>query len=157
MSLFNDSVCPRCGSALPLKALWLFAQVEDPHVFTTFQFLGRSGMFRGRIGLECPSCGAKLLLVQTRIRVFLILLWGGTLGASVVLGSWLRSHGISHNQLLVGLIALCGVFTTLTLQRRLMPHFADVRLLIDAAGISFPLHSAYDLGTTRSQKSEGDI
>jgi hypothetical protein len=157
MPLFNDSVCPQCGGALPLKALWLFAQAEDPHIFTAFKFLGRSGLFRGRVGLECPKCGAKLLLVQTRIRVLLILLWGCTLGAFALLGTWLRSRGLAPNQLLVGFVVLCGLFAALTLQRRLIPHMADVRLITDAEGVSFPLRAAYDSAATHGQKSARGI
>ena len=157
MSLIDQCACPRCGGALPLRALWLFARTEDLHVLTGLKFLASSGMFKGRIGVECPDCGAKLLLVQNRIRLLLVLLWGSLFGAFALLGSESRSHGVTLAQPLILLIVLGGICIAVLLQRRLMPHFADVRLITDTAGISFPLRAAYEPETKAKHIDASDI
>jgi hypothetical protein len=157
MSLFNESACPQCGNALPLKALWEFARTEDVHVLPGLKLLGRSGLFMGRIGVECPHCSAKLLLIQTRLRLLLLVLWGSLLAAFGLFGSVARAHGLVLSQVFVAAASLAGIYLTLLLQRRLMPYFADVRLITDSSGVSFPLNSAYESTPVRGPVDGSDI
>ena len=58
MSLLQEPQCLRCGSTLPLKVLWDFARLNDKHILPGLNLLTRSGLLKGKIGIECPNCGA---------------------------------------------------------------------------------------------------
>jgi hypothetical protein len=87
MPLFQEAQCLRCGSALPLTAMWDFARANDKHVFPGLRLLTRAGLLRGNIGVQCPNCGVALKVVQTRIRIAFALIWIALLGTAAYLGT----------------------------------------------------------------------
>jgi hypothetical protein len=137
MPLLHDSRCPRCDSGLPLKVLWEFSRSSSYGLVT------KSGVLRGRIGIACPNCGAKLRVVQTRIRVFLFLLWAVAFGGAWFVGEWMRHAHVVLNQMsqILGLIVLG--YAILLLQKYCIPHFAQVRLAGADEQLGFPLSGAY--------------
>src|ERR1700679_3684938 len=92
MLLIHDSRCPQCGSGLPLKVLWEFSRTS------TYGLVTGSGVLRGKIGIVCPNCGAKLSVVQTRIRRFVFLLWVAVIGGAWAVGEWMRQAHVVLNQ-----------------------------------------------------------
>jgi hypothetical protein len=134
---FHDSRCPQCDSGLPLKVLWEFSRSSSYGLVT------RSGTLRGRIGIVCPNCGAKLRVVQTRVRVFLFLIWVVAFGGAWSAGEWMRHAQIVLNQKfeVLGLVAFMSAI--FILQKYCIPHLAQVRLAGPSEQLGFPLSGAY--------------
>src|ERR1700727_784838 len=87
MSLIHEAQCPFCGSTLPIRVLWDFARLEESQVLPGLGFLGRSGLLRGKIGVACPNCRAKFRVLQTRIVLVRVLIWGALVAGAVGVGS----------------------------------------------------------------------
>ena len=138
MLLIHDSRCPQCGSGLPLKVLWEFSRSS------TYGLVTRSGVLRGKIGIVCPNCRAKLRVVQTRIRLFVFLLWVAGLGGAWAVGEWMRQAHVVLNQAtqLLGFGVLASAI--FVLQKFCIPHLAQVRLASPGERLGFPLSSAYE-------------
>ena len=137
MPPFHDSRCPQCDSSLPLKVLWEFSRSSP------YGLVARSGVLRGRIGIVCPSCGAKLRVVQTRIRVFLFLIWVVAFGGTWFVGEWMRHAHVGLNQKF-GVLGIVVLMSTIFLvQKYCIPHLAQVRLADPREQLGFPLSGAY--------------
>ena len=136
MPPFQDSHCPQCDSGLPLKVLWEFSRSS------TYGLVARSGVLKGRIGVVCPNCGAKLRVVQTRIRAFLFMVWAAALGGAWSVGAWLRNAHVVLNQKFefVGLAVLMSAI--FLLQKYCIPYLAQVRLADPGERLGFPLSGA---------------
>ena len=137
MPLLHDSRCPQCDSGLPLKVLWEFARSS------AYGLVTRSGVLRGRIGIVCPNCRVKLRVVQTRIWVFLFLLWAFAFGGAWFVGEWMRHAHVVLNRMsqVAGLVVL-GT-TIWLLEKYCIPHLAQVRLAGAGEQLGFPLSGAY--------------
>jgi hypothetical protein len=145
MSLLQEPQCLRCGSALPLKVLWDFARLNDEHALPGFKLLTRSGLLRGKIGIECPSCGAKFRVVQTRIRITFALIWATLLGTAASLEDWTSHHvSVFQRRPLAVLIVIVFAFVIFLLLRIYTPSLALVRPPRDGEQLTFPLRSAYE-------------
>jgi DNA-directed RNA polymerase subunit RPC12/RpoP len=147
MPLLRDTRCPQCDSGLPLKVLWEFSRSSS------YDLVRKSGVLRGRIGIVCPNCGAKLRIVQTRIRVFLFLLWAIAFGGAWFVGEWMRHAHVVLNRMsqVLGLVVL-GTAIVL-LQKYCIPHLAQVRLAGADEQLGFPLSGAYG-NQSDSQESQ---
>ena len=136
MPLFSESRCPRCDSGLPLKVLWEFSRSSSYHLIT------KAGLLRGRIGVVCPNCAAKLRVVQTRIRVFVSLLWAAAVGGAWCIVEWIRHAHVVLNQT----SEILGFFVLFSLgfivQQYCMPRLAQVRLAAADEQLGFPLSGA---------------
>jgi len=145
MSLLQEAQCLRCGSALPLKVLWDFARLSDKHVLPGLNLLTRSGLLRGKIGIECPNCGATFRVVQTRIRLAFALIWAALLGTAASLEDWTRHHvPVFQQRPLAVLIVVVFAFAIFLLLRIYTPRLALVRPPREDEKLTFPLRSAYD-------------
>jgi hypothetical protein len=118
--------CPQCLSALPLRSLSRWTPG------------GYSGLMFGKIGVECPSCGARLRIIQTRVAVtsailFAVLLFGAR---------GLTSLGHQAHLETTETLQLLGVFTAV-IGMLLLPLFApnlwQVRLVSADEAVAFPL------------------
>jgi hypothetical protein len=146
MSLLQEAQCLRCGSPLPLKALWDFARVNDKHVLPGFNLLTKAGLLRGKIGIACPSCGATFKVVQTRIRIAFAVVWVLLLGLAACLEDWTsRPHVPVAQQRPVAFVAVIVLaFVLFLLLRIYAPQLALVRPPGDGEKLIFPLRSAYE-------------
>jgi hypothetical protein len=90
-----------------------------------------------------PNCGAKLRVVQTRIRVFLFLLWTVAFGGAWFVGEWMRHAHVVLNQRsqVLGLVVVG--YAIFLLQKYCIPHLAQVRLAGAGEQLGFPLSGAY--------------
>ena len=68
-----------------MKALWDFARLSDRNNISPYSYLSPSGLLRGKVGIECPSCGTKFLILDRSIIVARILTSAAVL-AGVALG-----------------------------------------------------------------------
>ena len=137
MPLLHDARCPQCDSGLPLKVLWEFSRSSQ------YDLVTKSGVLRGRIGIVCPGCGVKLGVVQTRIRVFVLLLWVVAFGGAWFVGEWMRHSRVVLNQVSQVLGFVAFVSTLFVLQKYCIPHLAQVRLAGAGEQLGFPLSGAY--------------
>ena len=137
MSLLDEPQCLRCGSALPVRGLWEFARVHDKH---GLNLLTGSGLLRGKIGIECPNCGARFRVVQTRIRILFALVWVIFLGTAASLEDWTSHHiPVFQQRPLAVLMVLVSVLVMFLLLRIYTPRLARVRRLRDGEQLTFPL------------------
>jgi DNA-directed RNA polymerase subunit RPC12/RpoP len=130
--------CPQCGGALPIKVLWEFSR------HSRFDLVGRYGTLTGRIGIACPSCGVKLRIVQTRIRIFLV---ASSAAFFAVVAYLLRSMHSQHtavNKLPLLLGLTLASFALYRIQRALIPHLTQVRPALPEEHLGYPLSSAYE-------------
>jgi hypothetical protein len=145
MSLLQEPRCLRCGSRLPVKALWEFCRVNNKHVFAGRSLLTRSGLLRGKIGIACPICGATFRVVQARIRAAFALVWVSLLGTAAYLEDW-STHPhvpiVRQRPLAFLLVLLLASFIFLLLQL-FTPRLALVRSPRDGEQLFFPLQGAY--------------
>jgi hypothetical protein len=148
MPLLHDARYPQCDSGLALKVLWEFSRSSSYGLVT------KSAVPRGKIGIVCPNCGASLRVLQTRIRVFVLLIWVAGFGGAWSLGEWMRHAQVALSQTpeFLGLIVLASAI--LLLQKYCIPHLAQVRLAGAGEELGFPLSGAY--GTSGSQHSQLD-
>src|SRR5580704_6597556 len=144
MSLLHEPQCPFCGSALPMRALWDFARLEESKVIYGLGFLGEWGLLRGKIGVACPSCRTKLKIVQTRIVLARALAWGVLVASAAWFGIWRRHSALVLDKWLVYGLLLLAYLSVLWLQRVSTPYLAQVRLPRDDEKLSYPLRSAYE-------------
>src|SRR5215471_6242807 len=145
MSLLQEPRCLRCGSALPLQALWDFARLNDQHVLPGLRLLTRSGLFKGKIGIECSNCGAMFRVVQTRIRIAYALIWAALLGTAASLEDWSSHHvSVFEQKPLAVLIVLVLAFVIFMLLRIYTPGLALVRPSQESEKLTFPLRSAHE-------------
>jgi len=137
MQLLRDARCPQCDSGLPLRVLWEFSRSS------AYDLVTKSGFLRGRIGIVCPNCRVKLRVGQTRIRVFLVLLWAVAFGGAWFVGEWLRHAHVVLNQMsqVLGLVVLA--YAIFLLQKYCIPLLAQVRLAGADEQLGFPLSGAY--------------
>jgi hypothetical protein len=146
MSLLREAQCLRCGSPLPLKALWDLARVNGKHVLPGFNLLTRAGLLRGKIGIVCPNCGAAFKVVQTRIRIAFAAVWVLLLGLAACLEDWTsRPHVPVARQRPVAFVAvIVFAFVLFLLLRIHTPRLALVRPPDEGEKLIFPLRSAYE-------------
>ena len=144
MALLQKCRCLQCGGALPLRILWNFARVNDSHALPGFNLLTRSGLLRGRIGIACPSCGARFRIVQTRIQIVRLIIWGLMFGTIWCVGEWIRRVHLPLDQKLAIPVLFAGVMGVWFFERSCIPPLAEVRPAADGEGLSFPLRSAYE-------------
>lgn len=139
----HEPRCPRCGSELPLRALWAFARLENRYVIPGFGFINRSGLLSGRIGIACPRCLAKYKVVQTRIRIIRALAWTLLFTLAWWFGVWNRDSCVL-TQTEIRAIALAGVGFLLLSERLFTPYLAWLRPAKDNENLGYPLRSAYE-------------
>jgi len=144
MALLQKCRCLQCGGALPLRILWNFARANDSHALPGFNLLTRSGLLRGRIGIACPNCGARFRIVQTRIQIVRLIIWGLTFGTVWCAGEWSRRIHLPLDQRLAISVLFVGVMGVWFFEKRCIPHLAQVCPAADGEGLSFPLRSAYE-------------
>jgi hypothetical protein len=133
-----------CATALPLRALWRFARLEQSKV-PLFGFLNpQTDLLSKRVGIACPGCLTKLEITQTRIRIVRASSWGLLLICCAFLGAWNRqTHFVSNQWLMIG--AVCAVVAAFFwLQSLLTPYLAQVRHAQEAEVLIYPLKSAYE-------------
>jgi hypothetical protein len=135
--LFAVAKCPQCSSGLPLKVLWEFSRSS------AYGLVTRSGILRGNIGILCPNCGVKLRIVQTRIKVFVFVIWVATALGVALTGAYVRHAHVNVNQQyqvwsVVALLCAIGLF-----QRYAVVRLAQVRLAEPGEQLGFPLSGAY--------------
>jgi hypothetical protein len=141
--------CPQCGGGLPIKVLWDFSR------HSRFDLVGRHGTLTGRIGIACPNCGAKLRIIQTRIRIFLATSSAVFFAMASYLLVTIHAHQSALNEwpLFLGLTLTYVALNVL--QRALIPHLTQVRLALPEEHSGFPLSSAYE-GPTESLLDAAD-
>jgi hypothetical protein len=145
MSLLQETQCLGCSSALPLKALWDFARLNDKRVLPGRNLLTRSGLLRGKPGIECPNCGATFRVVQTRIRIAFALIWAALLGTAASLEDWTSRHvPVFQQRPLAVLVVVVFAFVIFLLLRIYTSNLALVRPPRDGEKLTFPLQSAYE-------------
>jgi hypothetical protein len=145
MSLLQEPRCLRCGSALPLHALWDFARLNDKQVLPGLSLLTRSGLLKGKIGIECPHCGATFRVVQTRIRIAYALIWAALIGTAASLEDWSSHHvSVFQQKPLAVLMVLVLAFVIFMLLRIYTPRLALVRPPEESEKLTFPLRSAHE-------------
>lgn len=154
MHLLSEPTCTRCGSALPLRALWAFARTSDRDT-PAFVWLTESGLFRAQVGVACPNCAAKFLVVQTRIRLVRALCWVLLCVIASVAGWWSRRENVAFGEVLEFAVAFIVVGGTLVVVRAFTPYLAQVRPAADEKVVSFPLYSVYE--RTDDEGRAGDI
>src|SRR5579859_5171906 len=138
MPFLHQSRCPKCDSGLPLKVLWEFSRTS------LYGLVNRSGTLKGKIGIVCPNCGVKLRVVQTRIRVFLVLTWLVAYGVAWSVGEWMRHDHVVLSRIYGIPGVLVFFFAVWLLQKYLIPHLAQVRLAGADEQLGFPLSGAYE-------------
>jgi hypothetical protein len=127
-----------------MRALWDFARLEESRVLTGLGFLNRWGLLKGKIGLACPNCGAKLRVVQTRILTVRVAAWALLMGCAAWFGVWRRERNLAVDQWLE-LTVIVGAVSALTLLQRITtPYLAQVRPAGADERLSYPLKSAYE-------------
>jgi len=141
MPNLHESRCPNCDSGLPLKVLWEFSRSS------LYGLVNKSGTLKGKIGIVCPNCGVKLRVVQTRIRVFLVLIWLAAYGVAWSAGKLLRHEHFALSRTYVIAALLVFFFAIWLLQKYLIPHLAQVRLAGADEQLGFPLSGAYGNGS----------
>ena len=144
MSFIHQPLCPQCGAELPLRALWKFAALEESKVLPGLGLLGKSGLLKGRIGIECPSCRVKLRIVQRRIVVVRAVAWSILAAGAGWLGSS-DSHVhliTTRNVELLCIFVVCAA--VMLLEKVSAPYLAQVRLVQGDEQLSYPLRSAYE-------------
>ena len=146
MSFLREARCLRCGSGLPLKGLWDFARINGKHVLPGLNLLTRAGLLRGKIGIQCPNCGAEYRVIQTRIRIAFALTWIVLLGAAASLEDWSSHHYVPvfERRPLSVLIVFIFAFVIFLLLRVYTPRLALVRPPREGEKLIFPLKSAYE-------------
>jgi ribosomal protein L40E len=126
MLLLNEPHCPRCLSPLPLRSVFR----GTPSGYSAVMF--------GRIGLECPSCGAKLRIIQARVAVaawvlFIVFL----LGAKGLTSLMQLAHLGAGDKL--QLLCVFGAGIGMMLLPLLAPKLWRVRLVNPDEVVTFPL------------------
>ena len=154
MSILSKPTCTQCGSALPLRVLWRFARASDER--SPYHWLNRSGLFQTKVGVECPNCGAKYRVIQTRIHVVRLLFWGLLFAAAAIIGSWSRRQGFEAGAeiqvVLFALVVACGFAL-----ERFTPYFTQVRPVQDGENLGFPLYSVYERSKDEHSGNRKDI
>jgi hypothetical protein len=126
MPFSDQSRCPQCHSSLPLRSL--------------FPWPLRGGIFRlaPNLGIECPHCGAKLRIIQTRVYVMVGILFTALLFGRQGLTSLTHE---AHLDVTERLQLLCGAGALIGLA--LLPYFApnlwQLRLIGKDEAVGFPL------------------
>lgn len=144
MSLLQEPRCLRCGSALPLQALWDFARLNGQRVSPSVSLLTRSGLLRGKIGIDCSNCGATFRVVQTRIRIAYALIWAALIGTAASLEDWSSQHvSVFQQKPLAVLMVFVFAFVIFMLLRIYTARLALVRPPQESEKLSFPLRSAH--------------
>jgi hypothetical protein len=144
MSLLREPQCLRCGAGLPVKVLWEFARISDERALPGLNLLTRAGLLRGKIGLQCPHCGAEYRVVQTRIRIAYALIWTILLGTAASLEDWTGRHvSVFQQRPRSVLIVLVFAFVIFLLLRIYTPLLARVAPHRGGEKLTFPLGSAY--------------
>jgi|SRR6185312_12050997 len=144
MSLLREPQCPRCGSQLPLRALWKFARLENPRVLPGLQLLSRSGLLRGQIGIACPNCRTRFKVVQTRIRIVRFVGWTLLFAAAALFGEWTRRSSVAVDSRIEYFALAAIVCVAMIVQRVSTPYLAQVRDVRVGEQLSYPLRSAYE-------------
>jgi len=128
MPILDEPQCPQCSSTLPLRLLWRVAPT------------GRDGLvLTGKVGIVCPRCGAKLRILQTRIRIWILAVYA-VFGGCIYYIGWMTREAhliLDENVLFVG--ALAGVGVAQFLLWRYTPQLAQLRLLGNDERVQFPL------------------
>jgi hypothetical protein len=141
MSLLREPRCLRCGGGLPLKVLWEFARINDKQVLARRSLLTRAGLLRGKIGIQCPNCGAEYRVIQRRIRSAFALTWTVLVGTAAYLEDWSSPHHVPvfERRPLSVLMVMVFAFVMFMLLRIYTPRLALVRPARDAEKLTFPL------------------
>ena len=141
MSLLREPQCLRCGGGLPLQVLWDFAAIHDKRVPRGRSLLTRAGLLKGKIGIQCPNCGAEYRLMQRRIRIAFALTWAALLGTAACLEDWTGPHHVPvfERRPLSVLMVIVFAFVMFMLLRIYTPRLALVRPAKDGEKLTFPL------------------
>jgi hypothetical protein len=124
-----------------MRALWDFARLEDKRVLPGLNWLTRSGLLRGKVGIECPRCRRKFRVEQTRIYVVRTIV-----GLSILGGGWVlvSETGFSTNRQVGYVVALAIVLSYAWFTWYFTPYLARAELVRPNEQLSFPLKSAYE-------------
>lgn len=144
----REARCLGCGGRLPVKVLWDFARIDARQGRAAPGLLTRAGLLRGKIGIQCPNCGAGYRVVQTRIRIAYALTWTVLLGMAAYLEDWTGHHHMSvfQRRPLSVLIVIVLAFVMFLLLQIYAPRLALVRPARHGEQLSFPLASALEHG-----------
>jgi hypothetical protein len=123
-----------------MRALWDFARLEDRRVLPDLKWLSKSGLLRGKVGIECPCCHAHFRVTQIRIIAVRVVVGLSLLASAWVLGAKMT---VLANQRIEVALALGGVLGFAWIERYLTPYLAQVRHVPGEEKLSYPLKSAY--------------
>ena len=124
MTLLDYPKCPVCFKTVSLKQLWRIARTS------------RGGLLIGRIGIACPSCGAKLRVVQTLSIVCAVAPYALVIAGALYFGDAPRTNRL-RNFSDFDVVVLMGVL--LLLPYWLIPRLARLRVLQSGETVEFPL------------------
>jgi hypothetical protein len=124
-----------------MRALWDFARLEDKRVLPNLNWLNRSGLLRGKVGIECPRCRTKFRVEQTRIYVV-----RAVVGLCILGGAWViaAETGIFSNRQAGYVVAATAVLSYAWFTRYFTPYLARAGLVRPNEQLSYPLKSAYE-------------
>jgi hypothetical protein len=113
--------CPQCFQTVPLEIVWSLAPRN------------RFGFLRYSTGVVCPSCGAKLRIVQRQSVVFLAVLWIIALIAAEAAGRLDIPFGN------LPAFAVLAAFFTLSVSGPLQRRVAELKLRDGIDTVDFPV------------------
>jgi ribosomal protein L40E len=126
MPFLDQPRCPQCRSSLPLNSLFPWAL--------------RGGVFRlaPNLGVECPHCGAKLRIIQTRVYVTLGVLLAVVLFGRNGLTSLMHEAHLDALETLE-LVCVLGAVIGVAILPLFAPNLWQVRLIASDEVVTFPL------------------
>lgn len=113
----------------------------------------RGMWLRDTTGVECPGCGTKWVLLQTRSVVAGLLIFFGGIGC-IVLGSEYAKMQLGRDlsETEVMFLVVPTLILAVIAQARIAPQFSRVRGLIEGDVVRFPLSKKPDLETELTEE-----
>jgi hypothetical protein len=138
-----------------MGVLYAFAKTTDLSNTIGPKWLRRrSGLFVGKVGVECPQCHAKFVVTQWRVRAVRYSLFLVLAAALAVTGYWLRAHRPEAPPAEQIAIAGVGLLVGYWIQMWTPARFAGVRQLQGDEVVGFPLYAVYE---GNHEEAHGDI
>jgi hypothetical protein len=128
MTLFTDPRCPQCNAQVPLAGLWARAAKD------------RGGIFLiGKVGIGCPSCGARLRVLQTGLAIAAVGSFAAFCAAFGILGVTEHAKLGAAKQDLNLLLIAPAIVGWMFMFRRYGYRFARVRAVEEGEKLVLPL------------------
>jgi hypothetical protein len=155
MSLVGPATCLACGHLLPMRVLYAFAEATDASNTIGPPWLGyRSGLFVGKVGVECPQCQAKFVVTQRRVRAVRYSAFLALAACIALTGYWLRTYQPDASPAVEMAIVVVALLAAYWVQMWTPGRFASVRQMQDGEVVGFPLYGVYE---GRHEEAHGDI